>query len=160
MQDLQEDTQAKLNQMWEALTKRSDEMETRNQGTRAELLTAISSSMELIKGLGDAVERIELTDMAEVAKHMESLAQAMEEEQSVVRQLLEDNAKVWLTPSVHTAKEHTIPFSWCNVSAACLAVVYVVDMNLCPCSTCRRQEQSCKRQSLIFKLRWMVCGIQ
>lgn len=86
--------------MWDALTKRSDEMETRSQGTRAELLTAISSSMELIKGLGDTVERIELTDMAEVTKYMESLAQTMEEEQTVVRQLLEDNAQVLLfTPS-------------------------------------------------------------
>lgn len=85
--------------MWDALTKRNDEMETRSHGTRAEVFTAISSSMELIKGLGDTVERIELTDMAEVTKHMETLAQTMEEEQTVVRQLLEDNAQVWRTQS-------------------------------------------------------------
>jgi hypothetical protein len=100
VQDLQEDTQSKLNQMWEALSKRSDEMDARSHATRAELLTAISSSMELIKELGDAVERIELTDMAEVTKHMESIAQTMEQEHNDVRQLLHDHTQVFHMPSV------------------------------------------------------------
>lgn len=97
VQDLQEDTQAKLNQMWEALTKRNDEMDAASSATRTELLAAISSSMELIKGLGDAVERIELTDMADLQKHMEAMAQTMEEEQTSVRQQIEDTAQVFYT---------------------------------------------------------------
>lgn len=94
VQDLHEDTQAKLHQTWDALSKRCDDMDSQSDTNRKELFKAVSSSMELIKDLGDAVERIELTDMAHLSKSMEVLAQTMEEEQTVVRQLLEEGAQV------------------------------------------------------------------
>jgi hypothetical protein len=94
VQDLQEDTQSKLNQMWDALVKRMDSMDTTAHATRAELLKAVGSNMQLIKDLGDTVERLELTDFAELGGHVEQLAQALEEEQTAMRQLIEDRAEV------------------------------------------------------------------
>jgi len=94
VQDLQEDTQAKLTQSWESLSARADTCDARAAETRAELLQADSSLMALLKDVGDAVERLELQDMADLSTRLDELQAAHKEGLSEVQELLEERAQV------------------------------------------------------------------
>lgn len=94
VQDLQEDSQAKLDQAWEAVTARADECDARAAATRDELLQADSSLMGLLRDVGDAVERLELQDIADLGGRLEELQAAQAEGLAAVEGLVEERAQV------------------------------------------------------------------
>eukprot|EP00892_Ulva_mutabilis_P012467 jgi/Ulvmu1/9593/UM054_0023.1 len=90
VQDLQEDTQVKLTQSWEAMTERADACDARVAETRDELLQADSSLMALLKDVGDAVERLELQDVAELGARLEEVQSAAEAGLAAAEEALEE----------------------------------------------------------------------
>lgn len=94
VQDLQEDTQSKLNQAWEGMAARADECDAHAAVTRAELLQADGSLMALLRDLGDTVERLELQDVADLGGRLDEMKAAQDEGLSAVEELVEERSRV------------------------------------------------------------------
>ena len=98
VQDLQEDTQARLDQVWQGTAARADECDARAAETREELLQADGSLMALLRDVGDAVERLELQDVADLGGRLDELQAAQDEGLSAVEELVEERTRVRCLP--------------------------------------------------------------